>query len=110
MSTAFELGERVLFTRTLHRHRRWDNDKRVTVKRWEPFLFTGEPEPAPQAGIIVGARVLSNGEAVHIGYEEGTKWRGKFHFTAYIVAHSLRRAHVYVLPEHLQHLDRSELS
>lgn len=105
----FELGEQILFTRTLHRHSRWDDKKEATVKRWDPFLYVGEPEPEPRRGIIVGARTLSNGESHYIGYEEGSEWRGSFHFTAYIVAYALRRAHVYVLPEYLRHLDRSEL-
>lgn len=97
----YTLGQAVLFTRTLTRRSRWDDTQRVTVKRWEPEGYPGEPEPAPRRGVVVGTRVLSNGHAVWMGYEEGSEWRGVHYFTAYLVAWHLRRKPVLVLPQHL---------
>jgi len=109
MSTVaeFELGERVAFTKTLSRTRRWDDKKRVNVKRWEYFESPWLTYPE-RIGVIVGVRVLSNGEVSYDG-DGIPEYGAAHHFTAYVIAYDLRRAHVLVRPEDIKHLDRQEL-
>lgn len=108
----FELGERVAFSRTLSRVKRVvpDNEKNKgdVVKRWEYVESPWLPKPVDRIGVIVGVRVLSNG---HVDYDgDGySHYTGVHHFTAYAIAYDLRRAHVLVKPEDIQHLDRTEL-
>jgi hypothetical protein len=102
--TEFALGERVAFSKTLSRTRRWDSKKRVAVKRWEYVESPWLPKPVTNIGVIVGVRVLSNGEV-----DADNEYIAAHHFTAYVIAYDLRRAHVLVRPEDIKHLDRQEL-
>ena len=100
--TEFELGQRVTFTHVISRSKRWDDNQRVTVKRWDPWPHAGE-------GIVYGARTLSNGHVERITEHDGyfghvythSEWIGVHFFAAYYVATHLRQRPVVVLPEHM---------
>jgi hypothetical protein len=101
-----ELGQRVRFTRTLTRRSGRENNR--YTKRWHAERYPGEPEPAPTEGVLIGVRTLSNGFVTYGWTDEPTTYEPREHFTAYVVAHSLRRASALVLPDHLELVDDAE--
>lgn len=114
-STAYEFGDRVTFTRSLHRHtvsrqvvspsewgdqHRFRSYKEWTVERWIGDDNTTAPvEPRP--GIIIGKRTLANGYLHYESYEDPITFKPDQHLTAYVIAYDLHRSPVYVLPEHI---------
>lgn len=106
--TEFELGEKVAFSKTLRRIGRLDGKKRVNVKTWEYTDYSWLPPEPERIGFIVGVRVLSNGDVSYDG-DGVPEYEASSHFTAYVIAYDLRRAHVLVRPEDILHLDRMEL-
>jgi hypothetical protein len=101
------LGQPVTFTRTLTRrteYRDRESYGRKVRDRWKVWKwehYPGQPEPEPQSGVLIGIRTLANGRAEYehdagvVFYPEGAE-----RFTAYLIAHDLRRKPVLVLPEH----------
>jgi len=106
--TEFELGEKVAFSKTLSRVTDHPAGKDHSVKRWDYVESPWLPKPVTNIGVIVGVRVLSNGRVEYDG-DGYASYTGDERFTAYIIAYDLRRAHVLVRPEDIQHLDRQEL-
>lgn len=95
------LGQPVTFTHHLERRTREHPGTYSRVTRaWEPvdaYPVTGQRGPVP--GVIVGVRTLANG-TVHYLVEDPTVFIPQEYVTAYLVAYHLRRAPLYVLPEH----------
>lgn len=104
----YALGDRVTFTRSLHRTTRdpshWPEQagRRANAKVWTTERWLGDISPAePRPGIVVGKRTLANGLHIWGSYEDPDTFRPIEHFTAYLIAYDLRRSPVYVLPEHI---------
>lgn len=100
------LGQRVKFTRHLHRRARTEDGARRTVKRWEPEGYPGQPEPEWREGVVVGRRTLSNGHVTWGGWEDPGEYQGVHYFRAYLIAYDLTRKPVLVLPEHMKGIDQ----
>lgn len=105
--TAYELGDRVVFTQTLRRLYRPAVANSTRSRRiWEAsrvWLWElSKVNPGGLEGVIVGARTLSDGECDDGFYDDPTVYYPTRTFPAYVVAWKLRRAHVLVLPEHLE--------
>lgn len=112
MTETYGFGDRVTFTRPLHRRAvsrdqvvgDWPNHRTVyrTYKEWTTERWVGDTNPSdePRLGIVIGRRVLANGY-LHYAYEEGTTFEPDQRFAAYLIAYDLHRAPVYVLPEHI---------
>lgn len=100
---ALTLGQSVLFTRTLtRRSEEGPNGWRQHLKVWKSEAWPGQPEPEQRMGIVIGVRTLSNGENRYHGYDDGgIEYKQTETFTAYLIAHDLRRKPVLVLPEHI---------
>lgn len=110
-STNYELGDRVIFTRSLHRRNvsrdtvvgEWPNERTVyrNYKEWTLERWIGDQPPEdPRPGIVIGKRTLANGY-LHYDYDTGATFEPDEHLTAYVVAYDLHRNPVYVLPEHI---------
>lgn len=72
-------------------------------REWRRVQF-GSKDNARE-GVIVGERVLANGEVIWGGWDELTTFHPKEYIKAYLVAFDMRRKPVYVLPEDLEELD-----
>lgn len=99
----FRLGARVRFTWTLTRGVDWDTPTSDSDRKvWRSKLWPTSPEPEAREGIIVGLRTLSDGVRTWNGYDIPVTYRPTRHFSAYLIAHSLRAKPVLVLPEHVE--------
>jgi len=99
VTTDYQLGDRVTFTRSLTR-RSHSDETWWHLRSWTTEGYPGQPEPEPRLGIVIGVRNLANGRVL-CGYEEPTEFHPTEHFRAYLIAYDLRRSPVYVLPEHI---------
>ncbi len=82
------LGDKVTFTATLQRRQKASDYG--THKYWH------RADCAPQTGILIGRRMLSNGKRVWDGNEEGFSYRPTEQVRAALVAFALHRAPVLV--------------
>lgn len=109
--TPYALGDRVIFTRSLHRRTvsrdsivgEWPHERTIyrTYKEWTVERWIGDTAPPePRLGIVIGKRVLANG-FLRYAYEEGTTFEPDQRITAYLIAYDMHRNPVYVLPEHI---------
>lgn len=105
----FELGEVVTVRAALRRESEWDNEKRVTRRKWIRSAF-----PRGRA-MVVGKRTYSNGyvrsdrEYDDMGGSLYTvkAWVSEERFEAYLVVFDIRQKPVAVLPEDLERVDAS---
>lgn len=97
MSTQFSLGQRVKITNHIER-RSVNGGTHGNNRVWEELPFTVDP----LEGIIIGERTLSNGRHDYGWEDDPGIYMGKEFFTAYLVATSLRRKPLHVLPKHIQ--------
>jgi hypothetical protein len=100
-----KLGQRVKFTRPLHRvSKHLEGVRGRYGKVWEsvPGYIV---KPVQQEGIIVGKRTLANGENGWWEEEVGTIFYPKERFTAFLIAFDMRRKPVFVRPEDIEVLE-----
>jgi len=97
----YTFGQSVQFTRSLVRRYEHGGTSWEGRKVWKAEQYPGQPDPEPTPGIVVGVRTLANGTNTYGGYDEPIQFKATERFTAYLVAHDMRRKPVLVLPEHL---------
>lgn len=107
-----KLGDRVTFTRTLSRRGvdvlDRERGRRRFRREWSSEEYPGQPEPEPREGIVVGVRTLADG-SVDYSYEEPAVFVADRRFRAYLIAFSVHRKPVLVLPEHVRPVEPEPL-
>ena len=94
------LGQRVMFTETLRRGYKPASPRSKRVWESTRYWLAGNSK-GPVEGILMGVRTLSDGEVEDGYYDTPSVYYPKRTFTAYLIAHDLRRKPVLVLPEHV---------
>lgn len=88
-----KLSQRVVFSAKLKR--KWYKMGIQDIKSWTPARCDYTD------GVVIGIRTLSDGNVDYGGSEDGTQYRPTRHFKAVLVAYSLYRKPVLVLPQDL---------
>lgn len=104
--TTVELERRVIFEEPQGHYLDKDYKPRRTLKVWETVPIADKVSPTltlrSRNGIIIGKRVLKNGEREYLGEDEGIAFLPTDSFVAYLVAYSMHRAPYYVREEDLE--------
>lgn len=92
-----KLGDRVAYD--THLTRTDSRDRKGPNRVWTTEAYPGHQNPGGE-GVVIGKRTLSHGHSERD--EFGWSYSATEHFTAYLIAHSLYRTPVLVLPENIK--------